>query len=434
MIILPAADRKAEWLQDIIRSMFGGPGVHPDMAMANMFEKAPKTKMVIMNSGPKVQVFHDANGNTMVVKKVKRVIADIGSGMPEEMERGMGLGLGSPEGLGLGLGMRNGRGNLPELRRFSSYATDPIPEMRNPLEAIANLLYAFAQKEKYSRDVFDEDILPAAQSHVGSDVVEELKSLFENPPVKEIAGDTSMAENANRCMVLPLSALLDLHKYANGTFWSKRNTETEIAKLVKEGKVQTSIPKLMDTLEYFEHKTASLNSVLIGMLKKGYLTLADKTAQNILLGKLSEILKGIPEETDEAVHDYIYNTKISNDEPEIKIVKGVPIDIKKLESLSKEEASSALGKDVSVFLFDDSAGHMTLEKLEDLIKFLDKPDKVIQEEIDDRILGPVLNFFKAEDSDDPKDIDKEKVDQVKESLLNLIMPEEVTLLDIGVDV
>ena len=283
----------------------------------------------------------------------------------------------------------------------------------NPSEAILSLLYALGQREhlgsRYA-DVVRPNVVDAVGNTVVQDVETFVKALqngmkeFVDPITnkKIVVTIEDFCEDADALQrnmpTEPKVASLGNLALARNPFRKKQYQ----ALLKKSGMTQTSLLKLslyLQPYKKFSGVENLINLLKISMRVDGTLTVKEADVQQQLLAKLSEIFKGIPGISDDWLKSLVYNTDLPSSEPAIVHIEGFPIDTKKVQDMTYEQASLALTPAVADIIFDDAKKNIDLSKMTEFIsKLINKPaDEAEREEIRDRIVDPILREFAPED-------------------------------------
>jgi len=290
---------------------------------------------------------------------------------------------------------------------------DKFP-MSDPFQALLSLIYANAQKDELGKDVVEGIIEPKAEEVAGKGLVEDIKEFIDSVSKgskefidseagKKITVTVDDYSEAAEHIVNPgKEASIADYKFTKNPFH-----EFAIRELQKKAcKVKTSFPKLAYLLGAFKlsypEVTSVINLLKHSMINDGVLTTSNKEAQRALIEKLSDIFKGPDGKVDEElIRKLVYNTDISEDSENIIHIKGYPIDVNKVKSLSYDEAKKALTETLADIIFNDEKTEVDIEKfkdfLEDIVERQDTESE--KEEVADRIVDPILLAFQKVDDE-----------------------------------
>ena len=353
--------------------------------LPGLMREGSPAHMVIMSMAPKkdVKVFDLPGGGKMIMKSMR-------SGHASFMEN-------EPE-----VGMRK----LLENKGECAFG-DKFP-VSDPLQAMLSLIYAHGQKDELPPKAVEEIIEPRVAEVAGSKLVEDIKNFIESvgKGTKEFM-DTEEGKKVIVSIEDFNNAAEDIEKGENKeASWMALDNPfrvNEVKKHLKESKqVQTSLPKLAFILEAYNNTgyeiPGFINSIKHSIVNDGYLTINDKYAQEKLLEKLSDILKDKGVEDNQMIEDLIYNTDIPSAEGEIIQVGGYPIDVEKLNNLTYDEAKKALTESIANIIFNEERTAVDIDKFKDFIEGLlaNQESDSQREEVEDRIVDPILTVFEKD--------------------------------------
>lgn len=353
-----------------------------------LMSKGSPGHMIIMSMTPKEEekVIDLPGGGKMIMKRMR-------SGHSAFMEN-------EPE-----FGMRKLLENKGECA-----LGDKFP-MSDPFQAMLSLLYAHGQKEQLPPGSMEDVIEPKAAEVAGSKLVEDVRNFIESvgKGTKEF-----MDTEEGKKIIVSVEDYSDAAKNidkeedieAKEASWIALDNPMRVNEIKKHLKatrqVQTSLPKLAFTLDVYQHfgheVRGFINSLKYSMRNDGYITVGDKTAQQQIFEKLSEILKNKGVEDTNLIEDLVYNTDIPNAEGEIIQVAGYPIDVEKLNNLSYDEAEKALTGSIAKIIFNEDKSAVDVDKFKDFLENLlaNQDSDSEREEVEDRIVDPILTTFEKE--------------------------------------
>lgn len=274
------------------------------------------------------------------------------------------------------------RGMMPVMRRTSDPAAvriiirQSLPcgdmdggyfPLHNPVHQLLSLLYAAAQN---------------APEHVMAPVRTAAETTFGPATTKTII------DNVTKKPVEIISNLPDITRGSDGM-----------------PEVATFMPALLTDLVKINYALkGKLDPILkeaVDKYRKGtYITVTDRDFQKKLFDTLEGIKDPIAELTVKPAVKVVYNSVIPASSQEILKVNGTLIDLAKVKAMGYSQACVSLSKQVADYIYDEKKENVVPEQFIEMVERLSSLTDIPPEdrkELDDRVLGPISNFFRPDD-------------------------------------
>lgn len=284
------------------------------------------------------------------------------------------------------------RGMLPILRRTSDPSAIRITirqslpcgdadtgmfPLHNPVHRLLSLLYAAAQRAPES---IMAPVRLAAEETFGPRTVKAVTENITGKPIEII------------------SAMPDISRGSDGM-----------------PEVATFMPALLKDLVNINYALKGrFDDILkeaVQKFRKGtYITVTDRDFQKKVYDALDSVKEPIAELTVKPAVKVVYNSVIPASSPEILNVRGSLIDLAKVKAMGYSQACVSLSKQVADYIYDEKKENVVpeqfIEMIERLTDLTDIPPED-RKELDDRVIGPINNFFRPDDIVVDKLMDKQ---------------------------
>lgn len=134
--------------------------------------------------------------------------------------------------------------------------------------------------------------------------------------------------------------------------------------------------------------------------KGTYITVNDREFQKKIFDELDSLPGHIPSLTVKPALKVVFNSTLPVSEPEILKIDGALIDLAKVKNMGYGQACVSLSQQVADYIYDEKKEKVIPEQFIEMMKRLSGLEDIPEEdrkELDDRVLGPIRNFFKPDD-------------------------------------
>jgi len=325
---------------------------------------------------------------------------------------------------GQGMGIRQ---HLLEAQGFGNphmVTGDDFPMHADPLESILSLLYAKAQESHMDKDIV-EGVTEEAKEDLGDEVTEKVLAFIEDAKDGNITvrdGDklinvTISHNDGGEKDALAVSEVSDKIASLEGNYLGLTEMEKKAAliaydkhmltntHLQKVGLTHTDLIALkgtIDTMRAMLDDTGELEALSEAVQKRvteeGDVTLNNSKEQKALHDALVKVLDEDPENG--TVHEMVYNTKIPAVSEAIVHVSGHPVDLTKLHSMTKREATSKYTPSLANYVYDEDKHSITIDKLRSFMKLIasvSEKDPELAELFKARLIVPLFSDLEPDE-------------------------------------